>query len=472
MSYKHGVFITEQPTALLPPVTVSTGLPFVLGTAPGPAGDLPVNEPRLVYSYKEFVEIFGFDEDFSAYTLCEFAKVYFGLYNVCPMVVVNVHDPAVQKTAVTAEAKTFANDAVTLAHKNVSGVVVKNEAGSTTYALNTDYKLDAAAGKITRVASGTIGEDAAVKVDYSYGDPSKVTGSDIIGGIDAGTGKKTGLELIGEVFPRFRLVVGSVVAPGFSDDATVAVTMGAKASLINGMFKAQAIVDVPESVKKYSDVPAYKESNNLTDEHVMVCWPRLKYGDGKHWMSSHLAGLLSNTDGRYDSVPYKSPSNERFEVIGAEVGDDEVFLSPQEAAYLNGNGIVTTLNWIGGWKCWGNRTGCYPGVTDPKDAFIPIRRTFNWISNTLILSSWQHIDMPVRKRLIDTVVDSFNIWLNGLAAREIILGGRVAFLETENPTTDVMDGIVRFHLWATPPSPGREFDWVVEYDPKYIKGLF
>ena len=33
MTYKHGVFVTEQPTALLPPVMVSTGLPFVLGTA-------------------------------------------------------------------------------------------------------------------------------------------------------------------------------------------------------------------------------------------------------------------------------------------------------------------------------------------------------------------------------------------------------------------------------------------------------
>ena len=406
MTYKHGVFVKEQPTALLPPARVSTGLPFVLGTAPGPeTGDLPVNEPKLIYSYKEFVEVFGFDDDFTKYTLCEFAKVYFGLYNVAPVVFVNVFDPAVHKD----------------------------------------------------------GEEA---------DPTKVASADIIGGIDTGTGKKTGLELISEVFPRFRLVVGSVVAPKFSTDPTVAVTMGTKASLINKHFKAQAIVDIPETVTKYSDVPAYKTTNNLVDEHVIVCWPKLKYGDTTHWMSSHLAALMSNIDGQYDDVPYKSPSNENYAAIGACVGDDEVFLSPDEAALLNGQGVVTALNFIGGWKCWGNRTACYPGTTDVKDAFISIRRTFNWISNTLILSSWQTLDSPIRKRLVDTVVDTFNIWLNGLTAREIILGGRVAFLEEENPTTDVMDGIVRWHLWVTPPSPARQMEFVVEYDPSYIKGLF
>ncbi|MEH0020879.1 MAG: hypothetical protein V6Z89_14585 [Desulfobacter sp.] len=406
MTYKHGVSVKEQATALVPPVRVTTGLPFVVGTAPGPAeGELPVNDLRLIYSYKEFVETFGFDEDLETYSLCEFAQVYFGLYNVAPVVFVNVFDPAVHKTGETP-------------------------------------------------------------------DPSLVASADIIGGIDAGTGKKTGLELIEEVFPKFRLVPGSVVAPGFSIDPTVAVTMGAKASLINSCFKAQAIVDIPETVTKYSDVPGYKETNGLTDEHLIVCWPRIKYGEDKHWMSSHLAGVLSNTDGRFDDVPYKSPSNENFVAIGAAVGSDEVFLSPDEAAYLNGQGIVTAMNFIGGWKCWGNRTACYPGVTDVKDAFICIRRTFNWISNTLVLTAWQKVDAPIRKRLIDTIVDSFNVWLNGLAAREIILGGRVAFLEEENPTTDVMDGIVRFHLWVTPPSPAREFDFIVEYDPDYIQGLF
>ncbi len=396
-AYKHRVHVTEQPTSLVPPVRVSTGLPFVVGTAPVTEGITPpVNEPRLIYSFKEFVDTFGWTEDTASSGLCEFARVYFGLYNVCPAVFVNVQ------------------------------------------------------------AAGS----------------EPATAQDIIGGIDPSTGKKTGLELISEVFPRFRLVVGSVVCPGFSSDATVAVAMGAKASMINGLFRAQALVDAPVTLSRYSDVPAWKEQSNLTDEHIMVCWPKLKYGDTSHWMSSHLAGLLSWVDAQHSGMPYKSPSNERFLAVGAVAGEKEVFLGPDEAEYLNGQGIVTALNFIGGWRCWGNRTSCYPGTTDVKDAFIPIRRTFNWVANTLVLTAWQFLDRPIRRRLIDTVIDSFNVWLNGLQGREIILGGRVAFLETENPTTDLMDGIIRFHVWVTPPSPAREIEFITEYDPAYIGGLF
>jgi hypothetical protein len=69
-------------------------------------------------------------------------------------------------------------------------------------------------------------------------------------------------------------------------------------------------------------------------------------------------------------------------------------------------------------------------------------------------------------------VDSANIWLNGLAAREFILGGRVEFQSEENPSTDTMDGKIKFHVYITPPSPAREIDFILEYDPDYLETLF
>ena len=83
------------------------------------------------------------------------------------------------------------------------------------------------------------------------------------------------------------------------------------------------------------------------------------------------------------------------------------------------------MNFIGGWKCWGNRTACYPGVTDVKDSFIAIRRMFNWVGNTLVQTFWQRVDYPLNRRQIDTIVDSANIMMNGWTARQFILGGRV-----------------------------------------------
>ena len=97
---------------------------------------------------------------------------------------------------------------------------------------------------------------------------------------------------------------------------------------------------------------------------------------------------------------------------------------------------------------------------------------FDWINNTLVTTFWQKVDAPLNRRLVQTIVDSANIWLNGLAARQMILGGRVEVLPEENPTTDLMDGIIRFHVFVTPPGPARELDFIVEYDPAYLETLF
>ena len=53
-----------------------------------------------------------------------------------------------------------------------------------------------------------------------------------------------------------------------------------------------------------------------------------------------------------------------------------------------------------------------------------------------------------------------------------LVDSNVEFLDTENPTTDLMDGIVKFHLYVTPPGPAREIDFILEYDTAYLKTLF
>ena len=80
--------------------------------------------------------------------------------------------------------------------------------------------------------------------------------------------------------------------------------------------------------------------------------------------------------------------------------------------------------------------------------------------------------MPVNRRLVESVVDSANIWLNGLTARGALVGGRVEFLDTENPKTDLLDGIIKFHVYIAPPVPAREISFVQEYDASYLSTLF
>lgn len=487
MSYRHGVYISEVPTSILPPTRVSAGLPVVFGTAPVHLTDNPaanVNKPVLAYTYAEAVAALGFvPHDATTglfnYTLSEFFSSHFALFAAAPVVVVNVLDPAVHKADVAAEAVTLVDDKATLANNGAlrASIVVKSEDGTTTHVLNTDYVVTystAGLAIINRLAGGAIAADAALQVDYSHIDPTLVDSADIIGGIDGVTGAATGLELLNEVFPRFRLVPGQVLAPKFSTDPAVAAVMKAKAGSINNHFKAITLTDIPTGeVTNYSDAPAWKNDNNITDPLQLVCWPMVQLGSAKYHLSTQLAGLICKTDAANADIPYVSPSNKSLQMDSAVLADgSEVWFGPESGAYLNGEGVITALNFTGGWKAWGNRTAAYPASTDPKDTFAAIRRMFNWVGNTLTLTFWQRIDFPLNRRQIDTVVDSANIWLNGLASQGYLLGGRVEFLEDENPVTDLADGIARFHVYLTPPSPNREIDFILEYDPAYLQSLF
>ena len=73
-----------------------------------------------------------------------------------------------------------------------------------------------------------------------------------------------------------------------------------------------------------------------------------------------------------------------------------------------------------------------------------------------ILSMWSKVDKKLNKRLIESVTQSINIWLNGLMAEEKILGGRVEFLEEENTTADLLAGKAKFHIYLTPPKGTTE----------------
>ncbi|MCG8639146.1 MAG: hypothetical protein MI862_05395 [Desulfobacterales bacterium] len=476
MTYRHGVYASEVPTSIVPPARVSAGIPVVFGTAPVHLAETVgnVNKPVLCYSYAEAVQQLGYGATWSDWTLCEFMKAFFVLFNVAPAIFVNVFDPAVHKTGVTDEEKAVANDRVTLDHAGlVADPVVKNTAGVTTFTKDTDYTVDRATGVIARIVTGAMAADEGIKISYDYADPAKVTPADIIGGVDGGTGALSGLELLNQVYPMFGLVPGQVVAPGWSHDPGVAAVMHAKSGSINGIFKAISIVDIDSgTVNRYTDVPSVKNTNNLTDEQLLVCWPKAKLGDDEFWKSSQLAGLICRTDSENDDIPYASSSNKNYQMSSCVANGEEIWLGLEQANYLNGQGVITALNFVGGWKSWGNRTGAYPGVTDVKDTFYMVRRMFNWIANSLILTFWQKVDFPTNRRLIETIVDSGNIWLNGLAARQYILGGRVEFQADENPVTDVMDGIINFHVYVTPPSPAREIGFILEYDPAYISSLF
>lgn len=481
MSFLHGVYVREVPTSIRPPVQAAGFVPVVVGTAPVNLASNPkVNEPVLCYTYDEAKAALGFNKDFANYTLCEHIYAQFALFAVAPVVFINVLDPAVHKTSVTAEAATLVDGqvktAVNGALKNT--LVVKSGDGVTTYALNTDYLAafnNDGELVITRVVGGTIPSDTSeLQLDYDHLDPSAVDADDIIGGIDV-NGKATGLELINEVFPRFRLIPTHGLAPKWSTNPAVNAVGSAKMLKIHGNFPGQFLSDVPtDTVTQYADVAAWKNDNNYTAPHQIVCWPKVKLGADQFHLSTQVACIIGQAAAANGGILNVTPSNRNLQADSSVLQDGtEVTLQLQQANdTLNANGIVTALNWVGGWKAWGNRTAAYPATTDVKDTFIKVRGFQNWLANTLILSYWQNVDGNLDRRQIESITNSNQIFLNGLTASGDLLGGRIEFRPEDNPTTQLLDGKAVFRIYQATSTPTESIEFVLEYDASYLQTLF
>ena len=189
----------------------------------------------------------------------------------------------------------------------------------------------------------------------------------------------------------------------------------------------------------------------------------------KFHLSTIVAGRLAATDTDNGNVPYESPDNKSISIdCLIDKSGKEINLTKGQADLLNNAGILTALNFMGGFVTWGSYTGAYPKDTDVKNYFIPISRMFGWIGNTMIKTFWSHVGRPMSRRYVNTILDTCNIWLNGLVGGGYLLGARAEWNEAENPDTNLMAGIIKFHLYITPPSPMQEIDFIVEYDASYV----
>lgn len=224
-SFLKGVETIFLDSGVRPIQTVRTAIIGIIGTAPIHdvlPGDRTTNEPILILNDRDAAKYFGTRKS-PGYTIPYALDAWIDAGSgAC--VVINVFNPTTDLNTVAAQVGTFnADNKIDLAHINTtvlgvkgsaiksdiafvfdgSNVIdlgttktedktftgtpgtinlgsasatvysVKNAAGTTTYALTTDYTI--ASGVITRVAGGTIPALATVKVEYSLTEITKVT---------------------------------------------------------------------------------------------------------------------------------------------------------------------------------------------------------------------------------------------------------------------------------------------------------
>jgi len=292
----------------------------------------------------------------------------------------------------------------------------------------------------------------------------------VIGGTDATTGVNTGLELVNDCYAMYGLNPDIIIAPGFSGDSTVAAAMAAKAESLNTVFRARAVVDADSATTVlYTAVPTWKASSGITSDRQILCWPMGKKDDRTYHMSAVVASVMASTDAGNDDCPSESPDNKSAGLDSLCLADGtEIVLNLEKANYLNENGIVTALNFGGVFRVWGSHTAAYPTSHAAEEIFIPVARMMDWVMNGLILSYWSRIGGKMNRRICESIADSASIWLNGLTSAGHLYGGRAEFNAEENPDADIMNGILKIHVYLAPVHPLVEIDFICEYDASYV----
>lgn len=542
MPYQHGVRVQEQATGVVAPILGTAGLQVVFGTAPVNLADNPykaTNTPIIAYNWAEAVGKLGFSEEKDEkgryrYTLCEAMYASFKLFGVAPVIFINVLDPTKHKKALAALSVSVEDMEATVAQTGLlldtikiavpgkvdkytavtpaegdnpaekgwfilsDGVYIATEDtevqdGVTYYerteegadidlAEGSDYTLafdDAGFLTVTLIAGGKAESASAIKVSGTQIDPSAVTSADVIG-VSAGSDEK-GMEVLRQVYPKFGMTPGLLLAPGWSQIADVGIALAAKCEEINGYFTCEAFVDIDSSesgCQVYSDVKQAKENAGCTSKHVMALWPCIAVGSRKFWYSAIMAALTAYTDANNDDVPNLSPSNKLLGVTGTVLADalytedesgngtwdKEVLLDQLQANAVNGFGVSTAFN-NNGWRSWGNNTAAYPATTDPKDRWFCCRRFFSWWGNSFILTYAQKVDDPANYRLIESIVDSENIRGNAYVADGKCATARIEFIAEENPVTNLLNGKLTFHQHLAPYTPAEDILNTLEFDP-------
>jgi phage tail sheath protein FI len=475
---KHGIYVSEQATTLTPPVVGDSALPVFVGTAPihRLSGDVTnlINRPILCNSYEDAVKTLGYSDDWTNFTLCEAIYTQFRIYGVAPAIFINIFDPTTNKTDVAATAFSAVNNKLEIDNDLlIPSTLVLTEAGGTTvYTLNTDYTV-AVNGSVTQIEFVTGGElDGQTSVDIAYS-KADMTNVNIVGGVDP-SGKKSGLEVLDDVFPLLRRIPAFIAMPGFDSNADARTILITKAEKLNNNFPCQAVINLPAAAGVTPQAAiTYKQDNNMTSPHAIITWACVKLGTKIYNLSTHLIGLMGRIDYDNGDVPFMSPSNQLLNMDGACLADGTELIFDQTVANeLEAAGIVTYLNWSTGWRAWGNYNAAYPSDPDPKDIYIPVRRMFNYITNTIIITCQSRIDMPIRKILVDDIVTSLNSRLNGLQSAGQIAGGRVEFLAGDNPNSSLLAGIIKFRVYFCPFPPAKDIEFTIEYDPSYLDSVF
>ena len=473
MAFTHGTYTGEKESSIKGVVTTQNPV-VIVGTAPINMGDIKsVNKVELIQSAKDAVEKFGTTNYIEGFNITEAIYVALNIFGVTPIVCINVLDPTKHKTEKTYTDVAVVEKKVTFEQTGILLDTLEVKKGDTSLPIEDFTAYFNSDGTLTIELKEEV---TTIEGQYSYLDPAKVKDTDIIGSVDPNTMKSTGLECVKDLFTKYSMIPSYVITPGYTSNELRAV-LDTKGSLIGNKWNAMTIIDLPETTK-YGEAITYKKENNWIDEDQIVCFGKVRFGGRYYNQSTFVAFLSATVDKENDGIPYESPSNKNIKAEGISWKNgenyEELSLSEEEANLLNENGICTIITRSNGTVFWGNRTSVFQpgGNTDPKDMWIPAKRIFKYLANTIMLNNEQEVDKPMTISKAQSIKMNINRFLSSLVAQEKLLGASIDFSENDNSKQNLVNGIFIWHINLGVVLPGETLKFVFEYDDEYLSAYF
>jgi phage tail sheath protein FI len=468
-TFLHGVEVLQIDTGARPIQTVRSSVIGLIGTAPdADATKFPLNTPVLIASRSEMV---GLGDDGTLQPALDLIYDQAGAV----VVVIRVAEGADERGTIT----------------NVVGGIDGSGAYQGVHAFLASENAVGFAPRILiapgfthqRTANGILTAPITTQgAGYTIAPPVTFPAPPT-GGVQA-----TGIAVLGTGGDAGKVVSITITNPGEGYTGTVAApTIGAPPSGgvqavagtptkgtvrsrvlaemvgIAQRLRAVIIADGPNT----TDAAAIQIADDFGSDRIYVVDPWVMVAGQAVPSSSAVAGLINKVDNERGF--WWSPSNNEISGIEGTARAIDFALGDytSRANLLNEQGIATIIR-EQGFRLWGNRTL----ASDPKYAFLSVRRTADMINDSILRGHLWAVDRCITATYLEEVIESVRGYLRDLQAQGAILGGDVWVDPALNTPTSIANGQVVFDFDFTPPFPAERVTFRSHLVNTYVVDLF
>ncbi len=294
--------------------------------------------------------------------------------------------------------------------------------------------------------------------------------ANIVGGVNATTGDYEGVHAFLGAESKLGVTPRVLIAPGFTHQRTGSTANTVVSELIGIAERLRAVIvaDGPNT----TDAAATTYAGDFGSSRVYVVDPWVKKTNSAGAIvtvpaSSAVAGLIAKTDN--DRGFWWSPSNQNINgIVGTGRPVDFALGDANARANLLNEQAVATIIRQDGYRLWGNRTLS----SDPKWAFLSVRRTADMINDSLLRAHLWAVDRNITKTYIQDVAEGVNAYLRHLTAIGAILGGQCWADKDLNTPDQIAAGKVYFDFDFTPPFPAEHITFRSQMTNNYLTEIF